>query len=86
MSKQKDAIKILETVKNILNRCLNTETLNPYTCLRHFSALFTKEDKELLEMEVQIMDLDHTDEFDNDLTMQEMEEVTLDMENNSNRI
>ena len=36
----------------------------------------------MLEMEVQIIGLDHTDEFDNDLTMQEMEEVTLGMENN----
>ena len=82
LSKQKDPIKIWERVKNVLNKCLITETLNPYTCLRHFSTLFMKEDKRLLEMEVQIIDLDHTDEFDNDLTMQEMEEVTLGMENN----
>jgi hypothetical protein len=82
LSKQKDAIKIWETVKNVLNKCLNTETLNPYTCLRHFSTLFMKEDKGLLVMEVQIIDLDHTDEFDNDLTMQEMEDVTLGMESN----
>jgi hypothetical protein len=64
------------------DKCLNTETLNPYTCLKYFSTLFTKEDKWLLEMEVQIIDLDHTDEFDNDLTMQEVEEVTSGMENN----
>lgn len=82
MSKQKDTIKIWESVKNILNKCLNTETLNPYTYLRHFSTLCMKEDKGLLVMEVQIIDQDHTDEFDNDMTMQEMEEVTLDMENN----
>jgi hypothetical protein len=82
LSKQKDAIKIWETVKNILNPCLNTETLNPYTCLRHFSTLFMKQDKAVLVMEVQIIDLDPTDDFDNDLTMQEMKEVTLGMENN----
>jgi hypothetical protein len=56
LSKQKAPIKILETVKNILNQCLNTETLNPYTCLRHFSILFMKEGKGLLLMEVQIID------------------------------
>jgi len=33
-------------------------------------------------MVVQIIHLDHTDEFDNDMAMQEMEEVTLGMENN----
>lgn len=68
MSKQKDTIKIWESVKNILNKFLNTETSNPYTCLRHFSTLCMKEDKGLLVMEVQIIDLDHTDEFDNDMT------------------
>ena len=68
-------------MKNILNKSLNTETLNPYTCLRHISTLFMKEDKRLLVMEVQIIDLDHADEFDNDLTLQDMEEVTLGTEN-----
>jgi hypothetical protein len=74
MSKQKDTIKIWESVKNILNKCLNTETLNPYTCLRHFSTLCMKEEKGLLVMEVQTIDLDHTDKCDNDMKMQDMEE------------
>ena len=41
-----------------------------------------EQDKRVLVMEVQIIDLDHTDEFYNDLTIQEMEEVTFGMENN----
>jgi hypothetical protein len=40
--KQKDARKIWITVKNILKKCLNTETLNSDRCLKHFSQLCTR--------------------------------------------
>ena len=53
--KQKDGRKIWVTVKSILKKRLNTETLNSYSCLKHFSQLCTKECKGLLLNEVRIL-------------------------------
>lgn len=79
--KQKDVRKIWVTVKGILRKHLNTETMNSDTYLKHFSMLFTKEDKRLLN-EVQILGLVYTDDLDNDFTLHEVNKLILSMKNN----
>jgi hypothetical protein len=55
--------------------------MNSDTCLKHFSMLFMKEDKRLLN-EVQILGLDYTDDLDDDFTLQEVKKLILSMKNN----
>ena len=80
--KQKDARKILVTVKNILKKHLSTDTLNSGSCLKHFSMLFTKEDEGLSLNEIQILDPDYIDKLDDDFTVQEVNKFILSMKNN----
>ena len=79
---QKGSRKIWVTVTNILRKCLNTETLNSDSCLKHFSMLFTKVDKGVLLNEGQILGPAYIVELDVDFTLQEVNKFILSMKNN----
>jgi len=62
------------TLKHILKKCLNTGTLNPDSCLRHF-CMCTKENKGVLLKKVEVLDLDHIDELDDNFKIQEVNKL-----------
>jgi len=58
------------TVKNILKKCLNTRVLNLDSCFKIFLYV-SKEDKGVLQKEVEILGLVHVDELGDDFKIQE---------------